>query len=135
MSRSVSSREVRLHDQDELDCTSPCESSVHSAIVCPVKCREVTVKKKRVETFRKIYGMVTVVDIYHYTDSAAAVGPPAQARPITSKHLCIAGLARLARKNAHEAVRYRSRKSVASQGVATHHDCFLSEGERFHVIG
>ena len=48
-------------------------------IVCPVKCREVTVKKKRVETFRKIrYGDV------HYTDSAAAVGPPvglAQARP------------------------------------------------------
>ena len=58
--RSVSSREVRLHDQDAL-CRA-CESSVHS--VCPVKCREVTVKKKRVETFRKIYGMVTVVYIY-----------------------------------------------------------------------
>ena len=41
MPRSVSSREVRLHVQDELRC-----------IVCPVKCREVTVKKKRVETFR-----------------------------------------------------------------------------------
>ena len=55
MSRSVSSREVRLHDQDELDWTLPCESNVHSAIyVCTVKCREVTVKKKRVETFRNI---------------------------------------------------------------------------------
>ena len=32
MSRSVSSREVRLHDQDELDWTLPCESNVHSAI-------------------------------------------------------------------------------------------------------
>ena len=54
MSRSVSSREVRLHDQDELDWTLPCESNVHSG---PVKCREVTVKKKRVETFRNIrYG-------------------------------------------------------------------------------
>ena len=31
MSRSVSSREVRLHDQDELDWTLPCESNVHSA--------------------------------------------------------------------------------------------------------
>ena len=52
VSRSVSSREVRLHDQDELDWTLP---YVHS--VCPVKCREVTVKKKRVETFRNIrYG-------------------------------------------------------------------------------
>ena len=30
MSRSVSSREVMLHDQDELDWTLPCESSVHS---------------------------------------------------------------------------------------------------------
>ena len=30
MSRSVSSREVRLHDQDELDWTLPCESNVHS---------------------------------------------------------------------------------------------------------
>ena len=30
MSRSVSSREVRLHDQDELDWTLPCE---HSASV------------------------------------------------------------------------------------------------------
>ena len=29
MSRSVSSREVRLHDQDELDWTLPCESNVH----------------------------------------------------------------------------------------------------------
>ena len=38
--------------QDELDWTLP---YVHS--VCPVKCREVTVKKKRVETFRNIrYG-------------------------------------------------------------------------------
>ena len=27
MSRSVSSREVRLHDQDELDWTLPCESN------------------------------------------------------------------------------------------------------------
>ena len=45
--------------------------------VCPVKCREVTVKKKRVGTF----SMVTVV---YLSDSAAAVGPPvglAQARP------------------------------------------------------
>ena len=33
MSRSVSSREVRLHDQDELDWTLPCESNVHSASV------------------------------------------------------------------------------------------------------
>ena len=32
MSRSVSSREVRLHDQNELDWTLPCESNVHSAI-------------------------------------------------------------------------------------------------------
>ena len=32
MSRSVSSREFRLHDQDELDWTLPCESNVHSAI-------------------------------------------------------------------------------------------------------
>ena len=31
MSRSVSSREVRLHDQDELDWILPCESNVHSA--------------------------------------------------------------------------------------------------------
>ena len=50
--------------------------------VCPMKCREVTVKKKRVETFRNIrYGDSR---IYYYTDSAAAVGPPvglAQARP------------------------------------------------------
>ena len=43
-------------------------------------------KKKRVETFRNIYGMVTVVyiTIIYYTDSAAAVSPPvglAQARP------------------------------------------------------
>ena len=55
MSRSVSSREVRLHDQDELDWTLP---NVQCYIkVCPVKCREVTVKKKRVETFRNIrYG-------------------------------------------------------------------------------
>ena len=52
MSRSVSSREVRLHDQDELDWTLPCEIQ---RSVCPVKCREVTMKKKRVETF----GMVT----------------------------------------------------------------------------
>ena len=53
MSRSVSGREVRLHDQHELDWTLPCER-VHSAIyiVCSVKCRAVTVKKKRVETFR-----------------------------------------------------------------------------------
>ena len=29
MSRSVSSREVRLHDQDALERTFPCESSVH----------------------------------------------------------------------------------------------------------
>ena len=57
MSRSVSSREVRLHDQDELDRTLPCESNVHRLTVCPMKCREVTVKKKRVETFRNIrYG-------------------------------------------------------------------------------
>ena len=62
MSRSVSSREVRLHDQDEFDWTLPCESSVH-VLVCPVKCQEVTVKKKRVETFRKIYGMVTVTSV------------------------------------------------------------------------
>ena len=46
MSRSVSSREVRLQEKDDLDW---CESSVQ---LCPVKCREVTVKKKRVETFR-----------------------------------------------------------------------------------
>ena len=59
MSRSVSSREVRLHDQDELDCALPCES--FTVLYSLVKCREVTVKKKRVETFRKIYGMVTVV--------------------------------------------------------------------------
>ena len=51
MSRSVSSRKVRLHDQDELDWTLPCESNVHSAISVS---REVTVKKKRVETFRNI---------------------------------------------------------------------------------
>ena len=57
MSRSVSSREVRLRDHDELDWTLPCESSVHGAPVCPVKCGELTVKKKRVETFRNIrYG-------------------------------------------------------------------------------
>ena len=65
--RSVSSREVRLHDQDALCRVNP------AFTVCPVKCREVTVKKKRVETFRKIYGMVTVVYIYYYyyyTDSA-----------------------------------------------------------------
>ena len=36
---------------------------VNSAHAHCVKCREVTVKKKRVETFRKIYGMVTVVYI------------------------------------------------------------------------
>ena len=30
MSRSVSSREVRLHDQDELDWTLPCESNAIS---------------------------------------------------------------------------------------------------------
>ena len=42
---------VRLHVQDEL--------------VCPVKCREVTVKKKRVETFRNIrYGDGRIY-IYH----------------------------------------------------------------------
>ena len=29
MSRSVSSREVRLSDHDQLDWTLPCESSVH----------------------------------------------------------------------------------------------------------
>ena len=46
VSLSVSSREVRLHDQDD---------RVKSSVQCPVKCREVTVKKKRVE----IYGMVT----------------------------------------------------------------------------
>ena len=48
-------------------------------IVCPVKCREVTVKKKRVGTFRKIRYPVGRV-----TDSAAAVGTPVgltQARP------------------------------------------------------
>ena len=51
--------------------------------LCPVKCREVTVKKKRVETFRNIRygdGRITII----YTDSAAAVSPPvglAQARP------------------------------------------------------
>ena len=46
VSRSVSSREVRLHDQDELDWALPCESREMS-----------TVKKKRVETFRNIrYG-------------------------------------------------------------------------------
>ena len=53
--------------------------------VCPVKCREVTVKKKRVETFRDIrYGDGRIYYIYNYTDSAAAVSPPvglAQARP------------------------------------------------------
>ena len=47
MSRSVSSREVRLHDQDGL-------CRVNPTYKCPVKCREVTVKKKRVETFRNI---------------------------------------------------------------------------------
>ena len=31
MSRSVSSREVRLCDHDELGWTLPCESSVHGA--------------------------------------------------------------------------------------------------------
>ena len=62
MSRSVSSREVRLHDQDELDWTLPCQRSV-----CPVKCREVTVKKKRVETFRNIrYGDGQAVPGYHF---------------------------------------------------------------------
>ena len=34
---------------------------VNSAHAHCVKCRDVTVKKKRVETFRKIYGMVTQV--------------------------------------------------------------------------
>ena len=53
MPRSVSSREVRLHVQDEL--------------VCPVKCREVTVKKKRVET----YGIRSVGRYYYVTDNAA----------------------------------------------------------------
>ena len=48
----------------------PCESSVHG-VSCPVKCREVTVKKKRVETFRYGDGRI----YYYYTDSAAAVGP------------------------------------------------------------
>ena len=33
MTRSVSSREVRLHDQDELDWTLPCESNVHAISV------------------------------------------------------------------------------------------------------
>ena len=50
--------------------------------VCPVKCREVTVKKKRVETFRNI--QYPVGRIYYVTDSAATVGPSvglAQARP------------------------------------------------------
>ena len=72
-----------------------------------MKCREVTAKKKRVETFRNIRYPVGRVYIYYYyytdsaaavrlsvgltqarpnyvTDSAAAVGPPvglAQARP------------------------------------------------------
>ena len=41
VSRSVSSREVRLQEKD----------GVNPAFkLCPVKCREVTVKKKRVET-------------------------------------------------------------------------------------
>ena len=76
MSRSVSSREVRL--RDHVDWRS----------LCPVKCGEVTVKKKRVETFRNIrYGDGRIYYIYIiiiYTDSAAAVSPPvglAQARP------------------------------------------------------
>ena len=67
VSRSVSSREVRLHDQDELDCTLPC-ASVHSAS------REMSRGDGEKEARRNIYGMVTVV----YTDSAAA---SAQARP------------------------------------------------------
>ena len=49
--------------------------------VCPVKCREVTVKKKRVEIYG---GRIYYYYYYYYTDSAAAVGPPvglAQARP------------------------------------------------------
>ena len=57
--------------------------------VCLVKCREVTVKKKRVQTFRNIrYGDGRIYIYIYYTDSAAAVGPPvglAQARPNYSK--------------------------------------------------
>ena len=50
MSRSVSSREVRLHIQDELDWTLPCESNVHSAI-------SVSREMSRGDAFRNIrYG-------------------------------------------------------------------------------
>ena len=83
--RSVSSREVRLHDQDALcRVSSQCVSR-------ELKCREVTVKKKRVETFRKIYGMVTVVYIYilllllllyRQRAQVARLGGLAPARPI-----------------------------------------------------
>ena len=68
MSRSVSSREVRLRDHDELDWTL-CESSVH---VCPVKCREVTVKKRRVETIR--YGDGRIYYIYRQRSSCESPG-------------------------------------------------------------
>ena len=45
--------------------TALCRVNPAFTVACPVKCREVTVKEKRVETFRKIYGMVTVVYIIY----------------------------------------------------------------------
>ena len=65
----------------KMSLTELCRENPH--IVCPMKCREVTVKKKRVETFRNIrYGDGRIY--YYMTDSAAAVGPSvglAQAHP------------------------------------------------------
>ena len=61
MSRSDSSREVRLHDQDGLDRTLSCESTYRACTVCPV--HEMTVKKKRVETFRYPVGCIILLSL------------------------------------------------------------------------
>ena len=49
---------------------------VNSAHAHCVKCRDVTVKKKRVETFRKIYGMVTQVVMHLYINCMPHYPPP-----------------------------------------------------------
>ena len=68
----------RLGYMTKMSLTGLCRAKSIPAL-CPVKCREVTVKKKRVETFRNIrYGDGRIII---HTDSAAAVVGLALARP------------------------------------------------------